>query len=387
MPLKKVAVVTDGIFPYVVGGMQKHSFYLVNYLVKNKINVILYHTASDSKAFQLDCFTPDEKKYIRSVFIEYPPAGFLPGHYLREMYAYSVEIWKHLSMESVDFIYVQGLCGMRLLEMKSRVKVPIGINMHGLEMFQQPANLRTRLEQFLFRGPVLSCLKKADVVYSLGGKLTEILLRNGIPTSKIRQIPIGVGSDWLFDSTQLQVKQPLKFLFVGRYERRKGIEELHQALLKLNGKSFEFHFVGDIPVEKRISINSVIYHGKLTDAEALKALERSMDVLVCPSFSEGMPTVILEAMASGMAIIASDVGAVAEQVRPENGILIQPGSISQIVDAMLRYLSLPPSELLAQKEASLRRIQDHFLWEKTIEKTIQSIESDIKFFEGSRPNL
>ena len=55
-----------------------------------------------------------------------------------------------------------------------------------------------------------------------------------------------------------------------------------------------------------------------------------------PSLSEGMPTVILEAMARGKAVIATDVGAVSELVSEENGVLIQAGSVEELSNALTR---------------------------------------------------
>ncbi len=57
----KVALVTDGIWPYVMGGMQKHSYYLCKYLAKKKIDVDLYHfNQSQLNIEALDVFTEEE---------------------------------------------------------------------------------------------------------------------------------------------------------------------------------------------------------------------------------------------------------------------------------------------------------------------------------------
>ncbi|MFO0434814.1 MAG: hypothetical protein ACK5ZT_06175, partial [Sphingobacteriaceae bacterium] len=59
----KIALITDGIWPYVMGGMQKHSFYLCKYLAKNKINVDLIHfNQSNLDITKLEYFTEEEKK-------------------------------------------------------------------------------------------------------------------------------------------------------------------------------------------------------------------------------------------------------------------------------------------------------------------------------------
>ena len=49
----KIALLTDGVFPYVNGGMQRHSYYLLKYFVKNKIHVDLYHM-TESDRYDID---------------------------------------------------------------------------------------------------------------------------------------------------------------------------------------------------------------------------------------------------------------------------------------------------------------------------------------------
>jgi glycosyltransferase involved in cell wall biosynthesis len=375
----KIALLTDGVFPYVIGGMQKHSFYLAKYFAMNKINVDLYHTANDlSKADSLDCFTSEEKKYIRSIVIPFPKLDRFPGHYIREMYAFSAAIFSEMKENgAVDFVYVQGFCGMKLLENKDQIKIPIGVNFHGLEMFQKAANLRSKMEQFIFRKHVLRALKNADVVFSLGGKLTELMVLRGIPPPKISQISIGIDPSWIREEKILP-HSGITFVFVGRYERRKGIEEIMMVLNNIKEQTFEFHFVGTIPDSKRINSNNIHYWGNIADASKIKEILKTSDVLVCPSYSEGMPTVILEAMASGLAIIASNVGAISEQVNEANGILIQPGNNEELEHALLKMLKIYPALLISMKENSIAAIKEQFLWEEIITKTISEIQRFIK---------
>lgn len=372
----RIALLTDGIYPYVIGGMQKHSFYLAKYFAASKIEVYLYHTAENKEeASRLNCFTEEEKKFIRSVFIPFPKLDNYPGHYIREMYAYSALIYKAISAEeAMDFIYVQGLCGTKLLENKESVNAPVGINLHGLEMFQRAADLKSKAEQYLFRRPVLKMLKAADVVFSLGKNLTELLVKKGISQSRIVQLPIGIDQGWVVPEEDIKNQSPRVFIFVGRYERRKGIIELTAALKQLDDQPFEFHLVGYVPENKKLRSSKIHYWGALSDVETIKKLYRKADVLVCPSYSEGMPTVILEAMASGLAVVASNVGAVSEQVSTKNGMLISPGDTGQLKRALLKCMAISGSELLEMKYNSRRVIIDRFLWELIMKKTIREIQ-------------
>ena len=99
---------------------------------------------------------------------------------------------------------------------------------------------------------------------------------------------------------------------------------------------------------------------------------RECQVLVCASYAEGMPNVILEGMASGCAVIASDVGAVSLMVNSENGWLIEPGNFTAIKDAMLQAISSSPQELLNKRSLSLQRVRTAFIWEIIIDKTVSS---------------
>ena len=64
----KISLLTDGIFPYVIGGMQKHSFYLVKYFAKRGIYIDLYHTnQSKLDIDKLEFFSEEEKSTISAI--------------------------------------------------------------------------------------------------------------------------------------------------------------------------------------------------------------------------------------------------------------------------------------------------------------------------------
>lgn len=375
----KIALLTDGIYPYVIGGMQKHSFYLAKYFAMNSVYVDIYHTSDNLKeAESLSVFSSEEKKFIQSFVFPFPKRTKFPGHYLRSSYDYSRLIYdKLVTIKDYDFIYVQGLCGMYLFEKKESVHVPVGLNFHGLEMFQIAPGLRQKLEQLLFRKPVLRSLRKADVVFSLGGKLTDILIGEGIDKKSISQISIGIDESWI-RTHELTKNDCLRFVFVGRYERRKGIEELSQVLQSIKNENFRFDFIGSVPADKKIVSENIQYHGNIPDPLRIKEILQESDVLVCPSYSEGMPTVILEAMASGLAIIASNVGAVNEQVNPSNGVTIRAGNVEDLKSAMLKFLVMPETELNEMKRSSIQRIKNGFLWNGIMKLTLEEIKSKLK---------
>ena len=70
-------------------------------------------------------------------------------------------------------------------------------------------------------------------------------------------------------------------------------------------------------------------------AEKLRRL-RDAATVVLPSYHEGLPMAILEGMAAGKAIISTTVGAIPEVVEEENGILVKPGDVPALAEALLR---------------------------------------------------
>jgi glycosyltransferase involved in cell wall biosynthesis len=112
----------------------------------------------------------------------------------------------------------------------------------------------------------------------------------------------------------------------------------------------------------------------LFDEQKIKQILMEADVLVCPSYAEGMPTVIIEAMASSLAILATDVGAVNELVDDTNGWLIRAGNIDQLAKTIQVITNVDRHTLLKKQQASRTKMESRFTWDKVMEKTIEEIK-------------
>ena len=378
----RIALITDGVTPYVLGGIQRHSFNLVRHLASLGVVIDLYHTdfGSAEGIDKLEGMTPEEKSRITSIAIPWPKRGSVPGHYLRELRAYSKGAYhRFLGRPPVDFIYVQGLTASAFTEARVRgqLSVPVGVNLHGLEMFQPAPSWRAIIYNGLFRHAARRQLRQADYVFSFGGKIRDLVNWEGVPRERVLEIPNAVPRSWVREETKRQTNDECRFVFVGRDERRKGIEELTSALATWShGRSFRFDFVGPIPVAKQLKRPEVSYHGSITDSVMLQGILDNSDVLVCPSYSEGMPTVILEAMARGLAVIATDVGAVRLMVGSDNGILIPHPSVQLIRQAMEQMVGMHAGELASLKTSSLRKVQQ-FTWDRVAQLTLEQIAARV----------
>ena len=380
----KIALLTDGIQPYVIGGMQKHSYYVAKYLAKNGVHVDLYHT-SQNKTYdinKLEFFTEEEKKFIRAFVIEFPSFGKIPGHYLRESYEYSIRLYNVFKENSdVDFVYTKGFAGWKLMDekRKGRKTPPIGVKFHGLNMFQRLPSFKGWMEAMMLRSPVKYIMQNSDYVFSYGGKITDITKQIGIAQEKIIDIPTGIDPVWLKEPDLNKKNAKRKFLFIGRYERLKGIVELNVALKNILKKlDFEFHFIGPIPERMQIENKNVVYHGTISDQEKIKSIIDTCDVLACPSYSEGMPNVIIEAMSRGLAIIATDTGAINCLVSEKNGWLLDGCSVNNVEKAITAAVQINEDALAKMKTASYHHVKETLIWDRIAVQLITALEKRIR---------
>lgn len=154
-------------------------------------------------------------------------------------------------------------------------------------------------------------------------------------------------------------KETVDLLFLASIDRRKGIIDALRALREVKG-SFVFHICGvlnDDTIELEFSERvdqlgaRIVLHGFVSGPEKDSILLKS-DILVLPSYSEGLPISIIEAMAAGCSIITTDVGAISEIITSGNGYVIEPGDLSQLICAL--------TELIANGALRVQQMRQNF---------------------------
>ena len=385
----RILLVTDGISPFVMGGMQRHSFFVCKWLVKNGINVTLYHCVHEGDELienkdliELFSFNNEESTLLSSKCFNFPSAEKLPGHYLRRSRRYSQMLYEHWEAENqpVDFIFCKGFTALAFIKAKKKGrKIPfIGSKLHGLNMYQKAANYKTYFQSKMLQLLSNGVIAHSDVSFSYGGKITTKLLDLGVDKRKILEIPTGIERSWLIDTIP-KVKNSVKvFSFVGRYDRVKGLPELYLAIQEVEkdflGKII-FRFAGPIPEAEQLKSDLVEYVGQISDSNEMKSFLDKTDVLLCPSWSEGMPNVILEAMARSCAIIATDTGAVSELVNSKNGLLLASPEPKGIQAAIVHLANLNQQELETLQVESVHKIRNDFLWEDIAKQLTEKIKT------------
>ena len=145
-------------------------------------------------------------------------------------------------------------------------------------------------------------------------------------------------------------KQQIKFIFIGWMIKEKGLNEILSSIKSLYYKhSFNFTFVGDGPmletVRKTIKKHKwetrVFVRGWISNELKEKELAAA-HIFVLPSYAEGFPMSLIEAMSSGLPAICSDVGGISDSLRDgKNGFLIPAQDTQSLENAMLFYIKNP----------------------------------------------
>jgi glycosyltransferase involved in cell wall biosynthesis len=187
----------------------------------------------------------------------------------------------------------------------------------------------------------------------------------------VRVIPNGVDTEFFIParSKPPRNERVLRILFVGRFRHQKNLPFLFRQAARLAATTFELHLVGDGPEKQRLEglagklgiASAITWHGWLPPAALLKVYQ-SADCLVNPSLYEGMPNVVLEAMACGLPVIASSVPGNDELVREgETGFLFDLQEPDSLMNAFGHLMN--DRDLCARLGANARnRVTKNFSW-------------------------
>lgn len=202
----------------------------------------------------------------------------------------------------------------------------------------------------------------------------------GVPKERLRVVPNGVDPYFLeavppderarlTARLTLPVDRPL-LLFVGNHTANKGLDVLLRALTLMRENCVAL-IAG--PVRSKAEIERLVRSSGLDHAdprfrftdfltkEELRALYRRVDVFVFPSRADTLPLVILEAMASSLPVVASNVGGIPFEVTDQTGILVPSGDAGRLAAALDRLCqSVETRQMMG--EAGRRRVLDHFRW-------------------------
>lgn len=227
-----------------------------------------------------------------------------------------------------------------------------------------------------------AAMKRVDKIVAVSREIQHSLMeRRGIAPEKIELIPYGVDlrkftrRNGTFDKRgELKIAGDRVVIgTVARAEPYKGVAYLQQAAVQLVRQypKLDFLFVGDGSLRKELEAQvhalglsqRIRFLGFRNDVHEIM---NAFDIFVLPSLTEGLPNVILEAMASYKPVIATAVGGIPEAVvEGETGLLIPPGDAGAIAAAIRKLLSHNKAAL-RMGEAGRKRVEELFSLQREV---------------------
>jgi len=190
--------------------------------------------------------------------------------------------------------------------------IPMVTNCHGsdLRQFQNCPHLQAR---------VLSGCRRINAVMALScGQKANISKLYGIPPETIHVVGAGY-NDRLFVQTAKGADQPVQIVYAGKLSRAKGVPWMLRALSRIDERPWHIHLVGGGSGAEMAECLKLAEQmgGQLTaygavSQETLSGIMRRSHLFVLPSFFEGLPLVLLEALASGCRVVATELPGVTE---------------------------------------------------------------------------
>ncbi len=264
-------------------------------------------------------------------------------------------IWKMRSYDVVHFHgaslpLIKNILLLKILRKKVIAKVVVAGS--GVE----PGSLVGR---YLALGSVMTWfLRLVDRYVAISAEIEQALLAEGYEKERIARIPNFVDPEVFRpgdESSEAKVRKRYGWgdrkivMFSGRLVERKGIGTLLDAWKTVAPEHEDAHLVilGGGPMDRELKEkcrslgleNRVEFPGYVTDMPDCLA---ASDVFVFPSFREGFPNAVLEAMACGLPVVACIIGGVTDVILYEqNGLLVEPGNADRLAAALKTLLDDP----------------------------------------------
>jgi glycosyltransferase involved in cell wall biosynthesis len=230
-----------------------------------------------------------------------------------------------------------------------------------------------------------------DRIVSISDSIRLRLNLCGVPDSKISTIYEGIDlSNYPRTAHLRKPGEPATVGVVAHLSREKGIHYLVEAasLIPEVHRDIRFVIVGEgtcLPELKQLVQEKGLepcfqFLGFRTDVAGLM---RSFDIFALPSLSEGLSSAILEAMASSLPVVASDVGGIPELIKNgENGLLVTPADPVSLA-AAIQQMAENPEKSMRMGQAGRERVEKNFTLE---EKILRTEELCTSLLIGSQPS-
>lgn len=331
-------------YPPHIGGLESHADEFNKYLSQIGIDIIVFTSRIPKKA-------PENETYHNNVrIIRFPSFEIIPNYPLPKLW--TPRFWRlFLLLFKKDFEFIisrtrffnTSLLALIYAKIKKIKWIHIE---HGSDFVKTGGIFSIGIAKMYDYTLGKIILKMADKIVAnsnasakfckkIAGKVDCTVIHRGIQMEKITTMS---------EDHKLKDKYAgkIKIAFLGRLFNGKGTADLISALSLLENKNYVCFIVGDGPEKKKLEILSekfrirdkIIFFGYKKFDEYIKILKIS-DIFINPSYTEGLPTTVIEAALCKNAIIATDVGGTSEIIENnKSGFLIEPRNIKLLKEKL-----------------------------------------------------
>lgn len=277
----------------------------------------------------------------------------LPVRFLRQFWALAALPAALRRRSGVDVVHAHQGEDLAVLPLAwlaaRRHRCPLVVTVHcSVQHTLRGRGLRALLLHRLGGAVERATLRRADAVVVLTTRARAGLLTDGIAAERVHVIPSGFDPSIFAAPADRPPERAggLRIGYVGRLAPQKRPDLVVQAFTRMaqpaqlvvvgDGpeRSRVESLVADSPARDRISLSGFVPH------DAIPGVLAGLDVLVLPSAYEEMGSVLVEAMATGLPVVASNVGGIPEVVRDgETGLLVPPGDVDALAAALDRLVA------------------------------------------------
>lgn len=219
----------------------------------------------------------------------------------------------------------------------------------------------------------------SDRIICIDASTYKFLNENQYLGSKLNLIPNCISYDF---EEIIQDERSNIISFVGWVKKEKGVGELIASFINLKLENWTLRIIGPLDNDFYASLENkydfskygnIHFLGDLPHTSVIQEMKQSK-IFVLPSYTEGFPNVVLEAMATKNAIISTKVGAIPEMLAEQSGLLVDVANQKQLQEA-LNYLSITPSLQMTLSNNAFHRCKIAYSIEHVVKQYIEIWES------------
>jgi len=304
---------------------------------------------------QLGALARSPGRYLRGLRLAWATkrAGVRGGVFQLIYFLEAVILAQELRKRQIDHLHNHfGDSSCTVAMLASEVSgVPYSFTLHGSAIFYEARTWRldAKLDRAAFVATISHFTRSQAAMFAAPETMDRVhLIHCGVQPGRLPSVDHhGVGD---------------RMVFVGRVVEQKGLGVLFESMRSLLGEhpNLSLTVVGDGPHRQDLANRAeamglgdhVDFVGAKSQAEVVDILAKA-DLFVLPSYAEGVPVVVMEALGSGVPVVASFVGGMAELVEDDHtGFLVRPGDPIQLADRIGRLVADP--ELRARLGANGR---------------------------------